>query len=271
MKKYILFLLIAFNSPNIFCQNIDEILTKYEKANGGKEAFAAVKTLQYNTVMKLNMMGMPMDINIATYTEANKMYRKEMAGMMGMKGSYTLVTDSVGYVFTPTVPSFGEFQGMEGGLKKMEKDVLAKAQLKLDPMIDFSSLIDCIAKGNKAELLGTQKVEKIDCYKIKLTNKDGGVATYYIDIETMITKQVELMGKQIVSQLGLDGGPMSEMMGGRIDKQKMIVLYSEYKDVSGIKFPSKQKIQFGAVDIEIENSDIEINQTIDKKWYLPKN
>ena len=269
MKKYIFLLFVSFVSQNIFSQNIDEILTKYETANGGKEAFASVKTLQYSTAMKMNMMGMPIDISISNIAETNKLYRKEMSGMMGMKGSYTLVTDTVGYVFMPTVPSFGEFQGLEGGLKKMEKDVLAKAQQKLDPMKDFSALIDCIAKGSKAELLGTYKVEKVECYKIKLTTKEGDAATYYIDISTMLIKQVELAGKQIVSQLGLDGGPMSDMLGGRVEKQRMTVVYSEYKVFKGIKFPTKQKIQFGAVDIEIENSDIEINEPIDKKWYSP--
>lgn len=260
---------MSFLSLIGFSQTIGEVLAKYEMANGGKEAFTNVKTLQYNTVLKMNMMGMPMDLNIANIAEANKLFRKEMAGMMGMKGSYTLITDTAGYVFMPTVPAFGEFQGMEGGLKKMEKDVLAKAQQKLNPMKDFSALIDCSAKGSKAELLGTSKIDKVECYKIKLTTKDGETSTYYIDISTMLTKQAELAGKQIVSQLGLDGGPMSDMLGGRIDKQKMTVIYSEYKDVNGIKFPTKQKVQFGAVDIEIENNDIEVNQPIDLKWYTP--
>jgi hypothetical protein len=58
------------------------------------------------------------------------------------------------------------------------------------------------------------------------------------------------------------------MMGGNIDKQKMIVQYLEYADVNGIKFPKKQKLQLGAVDIEIENTDIKINETIDTKWYI---
>jgi hypothetical protein len=57
------------------------------------------------------------------------------------------------------------------------------------------------------------------------------------------------------------------MAGKRIDKQRVTILYSEYKEVNGIKFPVKQKMQFGAADISIENSDVEINESIAAKWF----
>ena len=47
----------------------------------------------------------------------------------------------------------------------------------------------------------------------------------------------------------------------------MIIIYLAFVDIKGMKFPSKQKIQLGAVDIELENTDIQINEMIDKKWY----
>ena len=121
MKKIFIPIICGLFSITLSAQNIDEILTKYETANGGKEAFAAVKTLQYNSVLKMNMMGMPIDINISNIIENGKLYRKEISGMMGMKGSYTLVTDTAGYTSTPTIPSYGEFQGMDGVIKKMDK------------------------------------------------------------------------------------------------------------------------------------------------------
>jgi predicted XRE-type DNA-binding protein len=268
MNKFLLLICyVTFSICNSQCQTIEEVLAKFEQMNGGKEAFTNVKTLQYSSVTRLNMMGMPIDVNMTNITENGKLFRKEVAGMMGMKSSYTLVTDTAGYTSTPNIPSYGDFAGMEGGIKKMEKEMFEKAKQKLVAMQEFSTLIDCKAKGSTAELLGITKLDKSNCFKIKLTQSNKQIATYYIDTATYLIKQSEITGKQIAAQLGIEGSPMMDMMGGNIDKQKMIVQYLEYADVNGIKFPKKQKLQLGAVDIEIENTDIKINETIDTKWY----
>jgi hypothetical protein len=268
MKKYLFSFFFILFSTIIHAQSIDEILSKYELSNGGKQAFSALKTLQYNSTVSMNMQGMPIDINITNIVEKGKLYRRNMAGMMGMKGSYTLVTDTAGYTSTPTIPSFGDFPGMEGGIKKMSKEDLQSLQSKLNTIEDFATLVDVNSKGSKAELIGTVKVEKVDCYKIKLTNKTNDVAIYYIDIATMLTKQIELSGKQIATMLGLDGaGPMGDMISGRMDKQKATIIFAEYQTIGGIKFPTKQKVQFGAVDVDIENTEVQINQPIETKWY----
>jgi len=268
MNKFLLLIcFVSFSICRSQCQTADEILTKFEQANGGKEAFANVKTLQYNAVTRLNMMGMPIDINMTNIIENGKLFRKEMSGIMGMKNSYTLVTDTAGYTSTPNIPSYGDFAGMEGGIKKMDNEMFEKAKLKLDAMQEFATLIDYKTKGSAAELSGITKLDNVSCYKIKLTQSNKQIATYYIDTATYLIKQSEITGKQIASQLGIEGSPMMDMMGGNIDKQKMIVQYVEYANINGLRFPKKQKLQLGAVDIEIENTDIKINETIDAKWY----
>lgn len=267
MLKKLLFVLLSFISVQTFAQTIDDILTQYEEKNGGKEKFASTTTLQYTSTIKMNMMGMAVDLPVYTYIETGKLFRKEVSGMMGMKGSYTLVTDSAGFTFTPSVPAFGDFPGMEGGVKKMDEETYKAMKSKMNAMSDFDALIDCKSKGFTAELLGIEKVELVECYKVKLTSKTNATSLYYIDTKTFLTKQVEVAGKQIMDMIGVSGGPMKEMMGGRIDKQKMKIQYLEYATIDGIKLPIKQKLQFGANDIEIENSDIQLNTIIDKKWY----
>jgi hypothetical protein len=271
MKKILLPLVCIVYSFSTNAQTVDEILTKYEVANGGNVVFNAVKTLQYNSIIKINMMGMPLELGISNVIEKGKIFRKDIAGLMGMKGSYTLVTDTAGFISSPSIPSYGEFQGMEGGIKKMDKETLLKAKKNLVPMQEFTALLDAKANGATVTYIGNAKVDKVDCYKIKLTNLDGNDITYFIDIATNLTKQVEVTGKQIVSLFGLDGGgPMAEMMGGNFDKQKVLLIYTEYLDIKGLKFPAKQKIQLGAVDVELENADVQINEPIDPKYYLAK-
>lgn len=270
MKKGFLFSFFITITLIISAQNVDEILTKFELANGGLPAFSKLKTIQYTSVLKLNMMGMPIDITMKNIIENGKLFRKETSGMMGMKGSYTIVTDTSGFVSTPSVPSYGDFPGMEGGIAKLEPDVLLKSQEKLDILQEFSPLINYKTKGFKIEYLGTSKIDKVDCYKLKVVSNTGDQSVYFINQQTYLTKQIELPGKQFISQMGLDTGPMANMMGSKIDKQKVIIIYAEYRDIDGIQFPIKQIIQLGSVDIEIENSDVQINEPIEKKYYLTK-
>lgn len=267
MKQFLIFLfsIIALIGKS---QTADEILHNYELKNGGAENVANVKTLQYNTVMKLSVMGMTMDIPMSTFVETGKLFRKETAGMFGMPGSYSIITDTAGYYFMPTVPAYGDFPGIEGGLKKMEKNLHEQAKGNLYAMREFEGLFNCKQKGNVVELQGLTTIDKSPCYKLKVTAANGLIAYYYIDKETYMLKQMELSGKQMVEQLGLNGGAMKEMMGGKMDNQKVTIITTQFATIDGIVFPIKQKMQFGANDIEVEHSDIQVNATIDKKWYL---
>ena len=150
MKKYFLPIICMLISFNIAAQNVDEVLAKYETANGGKNIFASIKTLQYTSVVSMNMMGMPIDITMTNIFVMGKLYRRQTSGMMGMKGSYTLVTDTAGYTSTPTVPAFGDFPGMDGGIKKMDKEALQKLQSKLKSIDDFSTLVDAFSVAKAA-------------------------------------------------------------------------------------------------------------------------
>lgn len=265
--KRILIVLLCLVGFNSFSQSVDEILANYEIKNGGRENVNNVRTLQYNSVMKLNAMGMNLDIPTSTFIETGKLFRKETAGMFGMPGSYSIITDTAGYYFMPSVPAYGDFPGMEGGLKKMENNLYEQSKVKLQAMSEFDGLFNCKQKGNVVELQGTTNIDKSPCYKLKVTATNGSISYYYIDTQTYMLKQTELSGKQIIQQLGL-GGSMKDMMGNQMNNQKVTIVYTQYATIDGITFPVKQKMQVGANDIEIENTDIQINATIDKKWYL---
>ncbi len=267
MKKVIYLVLLVFVSCFSNAQTVDEIIASHITANGGQEKMASINTLQYTSTMKLNMMGMQIDVSSTNIIENNKLFRKNISGVMGMKGSYTLVTDTAGFVSIPTVPGYGDFPGVEGGITKMDNEKYAIAKQKLNVLEEFSALINYKEKGFSAELLGKTKVEKVECYKIKLISKDGEASIFFVDATTFLLKQIEVSGKQVSSILGIRGGPMGDMMGGRMDKQKMNLIYKEFSDINGIKFPAKLVIQLGASDIDIENSSIEINEPIEKKWF----
>lgn len=267
MKRILILLLVCFTVQGK-SQNIDEILSTYEAKNGGKEKFADITTLQYTSIFKVNMMGRSFDLSTFIYIETGQLFRKEMAGMFGMKGVYTLITDTAGFIFSPTIPSYGEFQGMEGGVKKMDSATFKSCKKKMNATTDIDDLIDCKAKGSVPELLGTEKIDTSTCYKIKLTFLNGLSKVFWVDDKTYLVKQFELSGKQIVDYFGIYGGPMFDNMNNKnMGKQKAIVKCYEYTNVGGIMFPVKQSISYGANDFEVENSEIQVNKAIDKKWY----
>jgi hypothetical protein len=62
----------------------------------------------------------------------------------------------------------------------------ASMQADLDgPLVDYA------AKGTRVELVGTEKVEGRDTYKVKMTMKDGQVLHVWIDAQTFLETKIE--------------------------------------------------------------------------------
>ena len=291
MKKQILttglLLLVFFASA----QTVEEVMTKFEEANGGKNKLKAIKTLQMESVMKMNMMGQSFDISLNSIRERGKLFRRQIGGIMGMGNSWTMVTDTAGYILIPAMPNFGGgggFGGDPGGgqggqrgggsnqgssgsgatVTKMTDDDLRKQQHELDCAGVFSMLVDYAKKGYTAELLGTSKVNKEECYKVKLTMKDGLTGTFYINKNNFLVQQVDAADEMAAAMTGF--GSIMRMMGGGRRSMKVSIQYSEYKEIAGIKFPMKQLISLGSVETLIEHLDIKLNEPVDEVWYKVK-
>jgi outer membrane lipoprotein-sorting protein len=67
---------------------------------------------------------------------------------------------------------------------EMMKNVEEQADMD-GPLVDYKD------KGNKVELLGKEKAEGAECYKVKVTLKSGDTRTYYIDAENYLEVKVE--------------------------------------------------------------------------------
>lgn len=293
MRKLIVvffsFLLISV----VRSQTVDEVLGKFENAIGGRAALDTIKTLQISGTLDFDMMGRTISAGLDVIRDKDKFFRRQVTGAMGMGKSYTIITDTEGLVAAPRMRGRGGFGGggemggpggggppggFEGGggpggpggnsagnIEKLDATQVAAQQFELDPSGPFAPLINYAAKGNKAELAGTAKVNKVECYKIKFTFKTGQQLTYYISTKDYLIVQSEAIAKFAVAQVGI--GPMLTSMGATSrDNMKTIMTYSNYKDFNGIKFPGLQKLQFGAMDITVTNTDVKINQPIEAKW-----
>jgi len=299
MRKLIVVFFSFLLISTVRSQTVDEVLGKFENAIGGRAALDTIKTLQISGTLKFDMMGRTVTAGLDVIRDKGKFFRRQVTGAMGMGKSYTIITDTEGFVAIPRMRGRGGYGGggemgggsLEGGgfgggnpnrgnypggggipggdnggnMEKLSATQVAEQQFELDPAGPFAPLINYAAKGNKAELVGTAKANKVECFKIKFTYKSGQQITYYISSKDYLIVQSEAIAKFAVSQVGI--GPVLSSMGANSrDNMKTVMTYSNYKDFNGIKFPGVQKLQFGALDIVVENTDVKINQPIDAKW-----
>jgi hypothetical protein len=115
-------------------------------------------------------------------------------------------------------------------------------------------IVDYKEKGHTAEFVGHDPVEGTDCYKIKLTLKNGTVRYYYLDADSYLELKIETQ----------------RMIRGAI--QYTEVYLGDYEQVNGIYFPfafeSGEKGNPNRTKSTVEK--IEINVPLeDKRFALP--
>ena len=96
-----------------------------------------------------------------------------------------------------------------------EETKVASTQADLDgPLVDYQ------AKGTKIELVGTEKVENRDTYKVKLTTNNGNSIHVWIDSQTFLEAKIEGQPRR------LDG-----------TYHPVEVYYRDYRPVNGLQIP----------------------------------
>ena len=111
MKKIFTALFLLATTLTAQSQTVDEILAKYETAVGGREKLEGVKQLEMFSNLKMGMMGQSIDLPVTLVREKGKLYRRQIGGIMGMGDSYTMITDTSGYIFIPAMRGFGDQGG----------------------------------------------------------------------------------------------------------------------------------------------------------------
>jgi hypothetical protein len=109
-------------------------------------------------------------------------------------------------------------------------------------------LVDYAAKGTKAELEGTDKVEGKDNYRLKLTFKDGQSQHVWVDAKTFLESKIEGTPRR------LDG-----------KYHPVEIYYREYKTVSGIVVPyvTETKVQGVKQTEKIEVEQVVVNPRLE--------
>lgn len=268
MKKVLtIFLFIAFATVKLNAQTIsvDSVINMFIDANGGLEKLSSINTMQINSTINLEQMGL--SINLTTVREKNKLYRIQSTSPMGEGESYTALFDTVGYTYTPAMRG-GPMGESEATLAKMSDEEFKMQTYQKDCEGFFSPLVNYKAKGSKAELLGTESVNNNNCYKVKITLSNAQEIIFFISEATGQVRRMNLTARLALQMVGMGG--MMRMMGGGNQKsanRKFDVDFEKYKLFAGIPFPTKISVQLGMRSMQMDNTSIQINQPVNPKYY----
>jgi hypothetical protein len=234
MKKYTAILLTAIfglMSATAFSQSADDIVKKHIDAIGGKDNWAKLKSLKQEMSMKAN--GAEIKVTIS---QVNKKAMRQDIQVMGMEG-YSILTEKEGWTYMP-------FEGQTKP-EPMTADDVKKAQDGLSIQNDFVTYKEM---GKKLEYLGKDDVDGTECFKLKMTDKDGIESTYFIDPSNYYvikeTTKMTVNGKEMENS----------------------TTYGNYKKTDlGIVYPYSVGGPWG----ETEVTSLTINPTFDEALFKP--
>jgi outer membrane lipoprotein-sorting protein len=220
-------------------QTADDIIAKSFAAQGGIEKLKAMTAVRMTGRM---VVGPGMEAPIVLEIKRPKSMRVDIF-IQGM----TIVQAFDGADAWMLNPMGG---GSTAELLPSDMKKMVEEQADLDgPLMDYK------AKGHTVELLGKETAEGTECFKLRVTEKDGDVTVFYLDTETYLAVRQEAR----------------RTMGGvEVDNETII---GDWKDVGGMLFPhaidSGQKGAPQRQKMTIEK--IEINVPIDDaRFKMPK-
>jgi hypothetical protein len=207
-------------------QSADEIISKNVQAHGGLEKIQSVKTIRSSGKVSFGSFQ-------ARFQQENLRPRKvrEETIVQGL-AQVQAYDGKTGWQVNP-------FQGRKDAELLSADDFKS---LEEDADID-GPLVDYKSKGHTAQLLGHDAVEGTDCYKIKLTLKNGDVRIYFFDADSFLELKVE----------------SQNVIRGTVQYSE--TFYGDYEQVNGIYFPFEyQQGQKGSPDrAKFTVEKIEIN------------
>lgn len=232
MKLKFLWLLVAtITFTNAFSQTVDEIVAAHVTALGGADKLKTVNTLVTERVIAVQGMEIPSKSVIVI----GKSMRSE-SSIMG-NSMVQVVNGDKGWKIMPSM------MGGTGEPEDMSADEIKPMLGQLDP---FGALYNYQEKGNKIELVGTEKVDKKDMIHLKITSKEGMVMDEFLDAKTYLPYKVVT----------------------NVNGQEGELVFSEYQEIEGIKMASTIDITspMGAFTM-ITNKTV-INGEIDQKVFV---
>ncbi len=218
--------------PSMWAQTVDEVIAKNVQARGGMDKLKSVQSMKATATMA---MGPGMEAPGVLLQKRGNLARLEFT-IQGL----TAVQAFDGKNAWQIMPFMG---------KKDAELMSADEAKEVEEMADIDGpLVDYKSKGHRVELLGKEKIEGTDAYKLKASLKNGDIVTMYIDADSFLEIKDET--KRTV----------------RGTEQVVEASIGDYKEVNGILVPfavesgvkgsaEKQKLTITKVEFNVPVED----------------
>ena len=187
--KNILLLALAVTFTGVFsvrAQTVDEIVNKHIAAMGGKAKLAAIKATASEGTMEVQGVALP--------------FKATIINKRGMRVEFEALGTHNIQVATTT----GGWNLLGVQMQTEPTDVGTDDIKELGPELDLEGeLVNAKEKGHTLELIGKEKDDSAEVYKIKLTRKDGKMANYFLDTKSyyIVKKTVQIGGVESINSL----------------------------------------------------------------------
>lgn len=214
----------------------EEVISKYVEATGGADVLKKLSSRKITGKMMIKEAGIGGSI-VTMSTKDGKSYTE--VDIQGI-GKELQGSDGETYWAVSNLTGTRILEGAERDQLVKENDFLSD----LHPEKYYKSL----------KVVGTEKVDGDECYKVEKTKKDGDVQTDFYSVKS------GLLVKSIM--------PVTTPVG----KLEIVTMISDYRDVDGMKvsFKSEQKLPNNMTQ-SITLESVEVNKDLDgEKFALPE-
>jgi hypothetical protein len=237
MKTFLISVISLLLAFAVKAQSADDIIAKHIDAIGGKDMLSQITSVY--TEKTTEIMGN--ESSSKTTIVNGKGYKNEAD--FNDQQLVQVVTDKSGWAINPFAGSTSASEIPAEQYKSSEDEIYLP-----DPLFNYAE------HGAKVELEGQEKVGDVNAYKIKYTNKDGAVSTFFIDPSTYYIIQEKRTG---------------EMQG---QPTEFTISFSDYKKTDfGVVIPYTVSLDMGQFNLKNTITKVEVNKTVDPSIFeMPK-
>jgi len=224
MKKISILLAALFVSTVSFAQTADEVIANYVKAVGGSDAIAKIKDL--SMTMTGEIQGQSLEVLIQK-KPTNKFLQS--VSIVGMGEVQKQVCDGV-------KAQVGGMQGSQD-ITEPEKVKAIAMQSFIVPEANYTAI------GAKVTYIGKEKVGNVEAHKLEVAVGEVKMTEFYdvatgLKLRQVITAETPMGSQTITSD------------------------YSDYKEVSGVKFAHKLNQDLGMAQLALTASKVQANTNL---------
>src|SRR5258706_3326416 len=208
-------------------QTLDEVIAKNIQARGGMAKLKAVQNVR--TTARLSQGSFRAD-----FVQENKRPGKvrEEVIIQGL-AQVQAYDGKTGWQISP----FGGRKDPELMSQDDTKSLIVDGDLD-GPLVEYKE------KGHRAELVGHDSMEGTDCYKIKLSMKNGDVRNYYLDADSFLELKIEIQ----------------TTVRGALHESE--IYYGDYEKVGGVYYPFAIEQAQKGIDSRTQFSVQKIEQNV---------